>query len=81
VGDADEWWASSPYLEIGDAIMPNNLAYYVDGHEAVATTLKLVLNVNAPETAQKARCSFLEIARILYEKALGEQCQMKLRSV
>jgi hypothetical protein len=71
--DDDDWWASSPYLELGDAIMPNNLAYYVDGDEAVATVLKLVLNVNEPATAQDARRKLLDAAQVLYEKALGEQ--------
>lgn len=56
----DEWMASSPYLEIGTAILPNNIAYYIDGDELVASRLKIVLNVNAPDEAEHAEAEFLK---------------------
>jgi len=70
---SDEWYASSPYLEVGEGILPNNIAYYVEGNETTATTLKLVMNVNEPDQAEDAHMYFQEAAQHLYEKALSEQ--------
>jgi hypothetical protein len=66
------WWASSPYHEVGDtAIVRNSIAYYIEGGEFAATTLKLVLNVNEPKSAQEARERFINMAQMLFECALG----------
>jgi hypothetical protein len=36
----DEWFASSPMEEFGDGIIPNNVAYYVEGSEELANILR-----------------------------------------
>jgi hypothetical protein len=69
----DEWWAESFPLKFGGGIIPDNITYRVFGDETAATRLKLTLNVNAQEAAQDARRKLLDIAKILYEKALGYQ--------
>lgn len=67
----DEWTAASPYLEIGSALLPDNLAYYVYGDELVARSLCLVLNVNNPDTASHSEAKLAEAATILFSKAVG----------
>lgn len=61
----DEWYASSPYLEIGDGILPDNIAYYVEGDENTAKRLKLVLNVNNPSNAITSEERFVALAYTL----------------
>lgn len=69
----DGWRASSPYLEVGGAtVLRSNIAYYIEGNEFAATVLKLVLNVNEPRSAREARERFFGIARVLFERALGQ---------
>lgn len=66
-----EWCASSLMLEIGDGIIPNNVAYYVEGTETVVTTLKLKLNINEPGNADGAEARFREFGDILIQAAIG----------
>lgn len=72
----DEWYASSPILELGKGIFPNNLAYYVEGDELVATRLKLKLNVNEIAESAEAEGSFVEVGNALLYKAIGH-CQLQ----
>ena len=65
----DVWHMSSPYLDIGDEILPNNIAYYVEGTRDVANTLTLKLNVNEPNRAEESQRLFEDIASELFEKA------------
>lgn len=64
------WWANSRYLDIGDAMLPCNVAYYVEGEEFVVTKLKLVLNVNAPDEADRAYEHFLQVISALANAAI-----------
>jgi hypothetical protein len=64
-----EWYAASPYLEIGEGILPDNIAYYVEGDEHTAKRLKLVLNVNNPEGEATSEAKLFAIARILVSLA------------
>ena len=42
-----QWWASSPMRELSRAaIMPDNIAYYIEGDEKAVKCLKVKLNVN-----------------------------------
>lgn len=66
----DEWFASTPYLELGDGLMPDNLAYYVEGDELVATRLKLVLNVNSPADPHASETRFREVAQLLLDRSI-----------
>ncbi|ESX07408.1 hypothetical protein X768_27255 [Mesorhizobium sp. LSJC265A00] len=71
-GLEEDWWASSPYLELGDGpTLANNLAYYLEGSERVVTSLKLCLNVNVPTERKVAEMRFVEVGRLLLETALG----------
>ncbi len=66
-----EWYASSSMLDIGDAIIPNNIAYYIEGNETAVTMLKLKLNINEPGNADGAESRFREFADILMRAATG----------
>lgn len=65
-----EWWANSSYLDLGTEVLPNNLAYYIEGDEFTVSKLKLVLNINAPETAAQAYERFSEVVSILIRTAI-----------
>ena len=78
--DEAEWFASSPYLEIGRAIIPNNVAYYVEGDEHVARRLKLIVQFNDPESADESRERFVGVARQLIRKALDQEMPAELRA-
>lgn len=64
-----DWFASSPYLELGEGMIPDNIAFYIDGNKNAATQLKVVLNVNNPDAPEASEQKFYEIAIILIEKA------------
>lgn len=55
----EEWFASSPMKEFNDGIIPDNIAYYIEGSEDVAKVLKLIVNVNDASRTQLA-CEKLE---------------------
>jgi len=68
----NEWFASSAMREIGSGlILPNNLAYYVEGTEHAATTLKVKLNINNPAEADEAEDMFIMYAVHLLEQAIS----------
>lgn len=68
-----EWFASAPYLEIGDEILlKDNIAYYLNGHRKAVTSLKLVLNVNNPQNGKASESQFFEVAKTLYKRAVSE---------
>ena len=70
--DGQQWFASSPYLEIGDGIFPNNITYTVEGDERIVRRLKLAINYNDPAAKQETHESLAKILKTLFEKALGE---------
>jgi hypothetical protein len=65
-----EWFASSPYLNVGNGILQDNIAYYIDGNENAATQLKLVLNVNCSDTSDLSEITFRDVVSMLIETAL-----------
>ncbi|GAA5135351.1 MULTISPECIES: hypothetical protein [Colwelliaceae] len=67
----DTWHASSRYLEIGTGILPNNIAYYIEGGRVSAKQLTLKLNVNEIDDLDKSHETFLELASTLFELAMG----------
>jgi len=69
----DEWFASSPYLEVGEDILPNNIAYYLEGNKKAVNRLKLKMNINEPEHAAEAHNMFCELASSLHSRAIGEE--------
>jgi len=67
-----EWGASSPMRMVGAVIgLGNNLAYYVDGEEMAATTLKYKLNVKDPASATEAEDMFRAGCHHLLEQAVS----------
>lgn len=68
-----EWYASSNLLEIGDRILADNIAYYIDGTEEVATHLKVVLNCYEAKAAPEAKEKFHAVCRALFLAAFGEE--------
>ncbi len=76
----DEWHASSDYLKLGDHILDNTIAYYIDGSEHVATSLEIALNVGKPDEAETALATFADTASILFEKALEAEMPEGMRA-
>lgn len=67
----EEWLASSPMKEFSDGIIPDNIAYYVEGSEDVAKVLKLKVNVNDASRTHQA-CEKLEtMAEVLSASSLN----------
>ena len=78
----DEWFASSPMREFGNgAIWRNNIAYYIDGSEQAATTLKIKLNMNDPGEAREAEDIFIVHALHLLEQAVSFDAVERLKSL
>lgn len=77
----DEWFASSPMREFGnEATWRNNIAYYIDGSEQAASTLKIKLNVNDPGEAREAEDMFIVHALHLLEQAVSLDAVERLKS-
>ena len=69
----DEWFASSPYLEIGYGVLPNNVAYYLEGNRFAVTKLKLKMNINEQEQSAEAHSILCDLASALHLYALGSE--------
>ena len=68
----EEWSASSPMIEFGDGIIPDNIAYYVEGTESVTTTLKIKVNVNDAARSEMAQKKLKKLAETLSYSSLGQ---------
>jgi len=66
----EEWFASSPPIDVGKDVIPNSITYYVDGNESTAKSLKLILNVYSRESAIMAHSKLLSSVRTLLKAAL-----------
>lgn len=67
----DEWVASSSLKEFNDGIIPDNIAYYVEGSEKIAKMLKLKINVNDTSRTRQACEKLKSVADILSISSLG----------
>jgi hypothetical protein len=67
----DVWHVSSSYLDISDGIIPNNLAYYVEGDSKSAKSLTLKLNINEADKSDDSCEVFLDVVSVLFEKAMN----------
>jgi hypothetical protein len=77
-----EWFASSPMREFGNgAIWRNNIAYYIDGSEQAANTLKIKLNVNDPSAAREAEDMFVLHSLHLLEQAVSLDAVERLKGL
>jgi hypothetical protein len=70
--DDKNWYASSPYYEVGTGLFPNNIAYYVDGSSEIATNLRIVMNINSKEMLDESFAKYVEIVGALVWHALKE---------
>lgn len=76
----NDWYANSEMVKLGDANIPNNISYYVIGEEKIAESLKLILNVNAPDTAFSAHDKLLTSAKLLLSKAIDIKLPIEIES-
>jgi hypothetical protein len=76
--ELDEWFACSPLQNLGQEIVSNNIAYYVDGDVSIAKSLKLMLNVNKRELALDAHQRFLDVAKVLHIKSLCSEMPLEI---
>jgi hypothetical protein len=76
----DEWFASSPMEEFSDGIIPDNIAYYVEGSEEVANILKLKVNVNDAARSQQAREKLEEMAEALSIASLNQSLSEEMKN-
>lgn len=67
----EKWFTSSRFLEIGNGVLPNNIASYVEGEGRIAKKLTLKLNINEPDDTQLIREKFTDIVTSLYELAVS----------
>jgi hypothetical protein len=82
----EEWFASSPMREIASGFpMPNNIAYYIEGTEFAANTLKVKLNVNDPASSGAAEDLFIVGCMHLLEQSVSlnavERMKMDIASL
>ncbi|MGY5464337.1 hypothetical protein [Citrobacter koseri] len=76
----EEWFASSSMEEFSDGIVPDNIAYYIEGSEEVAKVLKLKVNVNDASRAPQA-CEKLEaMAEILSMSSLNQPLSEEMKN-
>lgn len=76
----DEWFASSPMRDLGEsAVWHNNIAFYIEGSEQVATVLKIKLNINDPNAAREAEAMFIIHALHLLEQAVSLDAVERLK--
>jgi hypothetical protein len=68
----DEWYASSDLVELSSDAMPDNVGYYIEGDDLVATRLRLVLNVNNPAEPAASEARFAELCVALARASLGQ---------
>lgn len=77
----DEWWAGGRILEIKESgLLPDNLAYYVEGNEKAATRLKVKLNVNNPDNASASEARFLDACELLMRRAMSAEIPAHLQA-
>ncbi|MBV1914179.1 MAG: hypothetical protein KUG72_02265 [Pseudomonadales bacterium] len=68
----EEWFASSSMIEFGEGILPDNIAYYVEGAEEVVNTLKLKVNVNDAVRSEMAQRKLIDLAEVLSLSSLKQ---------
>lgn len=71
--DGGLWIASSTMVELDkDALISNNLAYYIEGDEYAAKRLMIKLNVNSRSCAAESESRFLAVCEALLQQGVGE---------
>ncbi|MFT5727057.1 MAG: hypothetical protein ACI8PB_001189 [Desulforhopalus sp.] len=68
----DEWYASSPLIELDDSYSPSIIAYYVEGIKDYANILKLKLNVNDSEFSESSLMEMASYSDLLYSSVFSK---------
>jgi hypothetical protein len=76
----EEWFASSSMKEFSDGIVPDNIAYYIEGNEEVAKTLKLKVNVNDASRAPQACDKLQATAEVLSMSSLNQSLSKEMKN-
>ena len=76
----DGWNACSPMLKLGEGLIPDNIAYYVEGTESIAKTLKIILNVNDSKSLTQAQNRFLSVCDALSRSSLDRKLSDSMKS-
>lgn len=69
--DDGEWWASSPIIDLDQEILPNTVAFYLEGEEGLVRILKLKGHFMDEFNPERATERFAEIARRLVPQAMS----------
>jgi hypothetical protein len=70
LGD-QKWGASTNLIDLDDGVLSNKIAYYVDGNETTANSLKVILSIFSKESAVMAHSKLLSSVKTLLRAALG----------
>lgn len=76
----EEWSALSPMEKFGDGIIPDNIAYYVEGSEEIANVLKLKVHVNDAARSQQAQEKLVKIAEALSISSLNKPLSEEMKN-
>ena len=66
-----ERWASSPFVELDQEVLPSTVAFYLEGVEGLVCTLKLEGRFMDEFNPERATERFVEIARRLVLQAIS----------
>ena len=66
-----EWGANSRPIDLDDQVFPNSVAFYVEGHRGLASTLKLKGHFRDDFDPTLAKERFNEIAQTLLERSIS----------
>ena len=69
----NEWFAATPLVQFGEGFIQDNVAYYVDGTEKIAKTLKIQLNVNDSSRSTFAKEKLLGLSCALSQASLNQE--------
>lgn len=67
----NQWFASSPYIKIGEGFIANTIAYCIEGDIAAVKQLKLKADISEPEKSAEAHQFLCDLAALLHLQALG----------
>ncbi|HAS1027638.1 hypothetical protein [Enterobacter cloacae] len=76
----EAWFASSSMEEFSDGIIPDNIAYYIEGSEEVAKVLKLKVNVNDSSRTSQACEKLAVVAEVLSMSSLNQPLSEEMKN-
>lgn len=76
----EEWYASSPMVEFGEGIIPDNIAYYIEGMEKVANILKVKLNINDSSRSNISQKKLLDVSNVLCQASLNQNLSDSIKN-